>query len=66
MIKCLRALLRYLEEKGIPPKIPFLENHWSGYTHVNREQDLGEEGLRKAKESYFPHHMINKYTITLG
>ncbi|MFX1275718.1 MAG: DUF2156 domain-containing protein [Promethearchaeota archaeon] len=30
---------------------------------VNREQDLGISGIRYAKESYKPHHMIKKYIL---
>jgi hypothetical protein len=46
-----------------------LINHWfcrnelSEYSFVNREQDLGLEGLRKAKESYRPHHMVRKFIV---
>lgn len=42
----------------------FCQNSLQGYTYVNREQDLGLPGLRAAKESYHPHHMVNKYLVT--
>jgi hypothetical protein len=35
------------------------------YIHINREQDLGDEGLRHAKMSYRPCGFVRKFTATL-
>lgn len=41
----------------------FTEQACSGFTYINREQDLGEGGLQQAKLSYHPHHFVNKFTL---
>jgi len=41
----------------------FVKNELSGYKYINREQDIGLAGLRRAKMSYHPHHIIKKYNI---
>ena len=41
----------------------FLANEWADWEFVNREQDVGEPGLRQAKESYHPVGMVEKHVV---
>jgi hypothetical protein len=56
------------EIAGLYPIInqQFCENNLKNARYINREQDLGIPGLREAKLSYYPDHMVKKFRITLN
>ena len=53
----------FSEIQGAYPMInqQFVINELSQYEFINREDDLGQEGLRRAKESYRPISMYKRY-----
>jgi len=54
-----------LEYKGVYGVInqEFCAQQWQNVEYINREEDMGIEGLRKAKESYHPVKMVEKYSV---
>ncbi len=43
----------------------YIRNKYPEIKFLNREEDMGLEGLRRAKLSYHPHHMIEKCSAVL-
>nr|WP_314278115.1 phosphatidylglycerol lysyltransferase domain-containing protein [uncultured Peptostreptococcus sp.] len=53
------------EIRGLYPYINqmFISDIFPDVKWVNREEDMGIEGLRKAKMSYYPERFVEKYTV---
>ncbi len=52
----IRGLYPYINKMFVVDEFPEVE--W-----VNREEDMGLEGLRKAKMSYYPERFVEKYSV---
>ncbi len=44
----------------------FAAHAWTDVKYLNREEDMGHEGLRQAKEALHPEFMVKKYNVIIG
>ncbi len=60
---CVHFEKAYADIRGAYPMInqQFVKNELSGYKYIDREDDVGSENLRKAKLSYHPALLPDKY-----
>ncbi len=64
---CVHIEKAFSDIRGAYPMInqQFVKNELSGYKYINREDDTGAENLRKAKLSYYPVILAEKYEAKL-
>lgn len=60
-----KVLSQYAQNGGYPAINNFFAKTKDSYLYFNREEDVGVEGLRKAKLSYKPEILLDKYFGTL-
>ena len=63
--KVLQYFMDDCKEKKIPFVLHGVTHEMEDFKYVNREDDAGEEGLRKSKLSYRPVFMVDKGVLRL-